>query len=80
MILLKEVFSFYIKLALVIIPTSSDLSDTNIAYPTIMSQGSLPIKEQLELGINKWFFRLSLGLEDSKDIISSFEKALEELN
>jgi len=54
--------------------------ETLLAYPIIMSHKALSDEEKNNLGITKWFFRISLGFEDIKDIIKSFEKALGELS
>jgi len=51
--------------------------ETILAYPPLMSHGSVPKDVREKLGITDGFFRLSLGFEDSEDIIGEFERALE---
>jgi cystathionine gamma-lyase len=48
--------------------------ETILAYPPLMSHGSLPKEERLSLGISDSFFRLSVGFEDPADIISCIDK------
>lgn len=53
--------------------------ETILAYPPLMSHKSLPKDVRESLGINDGFFRLSVGFEDSEDIINEIQKALEVL-
>jgi cystathionine gamma-lyase len=50
--------------------------ETIIAYPALMSHKSLPRDVRLSLGISDSFFRLSLGFEDSQDIIAGLKAGL----
>ncbi len=50
--------------------------ETIIAYPPIMSHGSLPRDVRESLGISDGFFRLSLGFENPEDITRAFGEAL----
>lgn len=50
--------------------------ETIIAYPPHMSHGSMPRDVRESLGIVDGFFRLSVGLEDSEDIIRGLKAAL----
>jgi len=53
--------------------------ETIIAYPPLMSHKSLPEVVRLSLDITDGFFRLSLGFEDTQDIISALKSGLEVL-
>lgn len=50
--------------------------ETIIAYPPLMSHKSIPKDIRESLGITDGFFRLSVGLEDSEDIIFGLKEAL----
>jgi len=50
--------------------------ETIIAYPPLMSHKSLPREVRESLGINDGFFRLSLGFEDTKDILHALGVSL----
>lgn len=50
--------------------------ETILAYPPLMSHKSLPADIRNSLGITDGFFRLSVGFEDSQDIIYGLEKGL----
>ena len=50
--------------------------DTILAYPALMSHGSMPREQRINLGISDGFFRLSLGFENSLDIINNLDYAL----
>lgn len=50
--------------------------ETILAHPPLMSHKSIPKDIRESLGINDGFFRLSVGLEDSKDIIRGLEEGL----
>jgi cystathionine beta-lyase/cystathionine gamma-synthase len=47
--------------------------ETLLAYPPTMSHGALTDEERDRLGITKGFFRLSVGFEDTSDIIHALE-------
>ena len=51
--------------------------ETILAYPPIMSHGSLPKDIRDSLGIVDGFFRLSVGFEDAEDIIAGLRAGLE---
>ena len=50
--------------------------ETLIAYPPLMSHKSLPKDIRESLGITDGFFRLSVGFEDTTDIINGLEAGL----
>jgi cystathionine beta-lyase/cystathionine gamma-synthase len=51
--------------------------ETLLAYPCTMSHGSLSEQEKEVCGISKRFFRLSLGFESPRDIITDLERGLQ---
>lgn len=51
--------------------------ETIISYPTNMSHGSMPDAVKDELGISKRLIRVSVGLEDTQDLMDDFTRALE---
>jgi len=61
------------------VSSSSNLGDTRtiITHPTTTTHSSLTENERLRVGITPGMIRISVGLEDVKDIIEDFEKALE---
>lgn len=50
--------------------------ETILAYPPLMSHGSLPKDVRDSLGIVDGFFRLSVGFEDPEDIIAGLKAGL----
>ncbi|OPJ57871.1 trans-sulfuration enzyme family protein [Clostridium oryzae] len=47
------------------------------SYPVKMSHAAIPVQEREKLGITNNLIRLSVGLEDTQDLIEDFKKALE---
>lgn len=47
-----------------------------ITYPMIVTHHEVPVEVREKLGINEKFLRLSVGIEDSDDIIADLEQAL----
>ncbi|MFH1834009.1 MAG: PLP-dependent transferase, partial [bacterium] len=45
-------------------------------YPAAMTHGSIPRKDRLRRGIDEGTVRLSLGLEDSDDLLADLAQAL----
>jgi cystathionine beta-lyase/cystathionine gamma-synthase len=50
--------------------------ETTISYPEITSHRSLLPRERAELGVTPGTVRVSVGIEDSDDIIADFAQAL----
>ncbi|SHE45415.1 trans-sulfuration enzyme family protein [Alkalibacter saccharofermentans] len=50
--------------------------ETIVSYPTKMSHGSMPKEVKSDLGISDKLIRISVGLEDTGDLIADFEQAL----
>ena len=50
--------------------------ETLITHPATMTHGSVPREERVRLGITDGLIRLSVGLEDPKDIIADLDQAI----
>ena len=50
--------------------------ETLITHPATMTHADIPREERESLGITEGLVRLSVGLEDSADIIADLEQAL----
>jgi cystathionine beta-lyase/cystathionine gamma-synthase len=48
-----------------------------VCSPTVMTHGSVPAAQKLELGITEDLLRLSVGIEDLADIIGDLDQAFE---
>lgn len=58
-----------------VVPTLAGV-ETTVSYPIGTSHRTIPTKTRDRLGITKGLVRISLGIEDSFDIIEVFERAL----
>ncbi len=72
----KKCFSFMNKLQ--IIDISNNLGDSRslITHPATTTHSNIEKKEQISLGITDNLVRLSVGLEDSDDLLADLEQAL----
>ncbi|WP_088106085.1 trans-sulfuration enzyme family protein [Halalkalibacter urbisdiaboli] len=52
--------------------------ETTVSYPLRTSHRTIPVELQKELGIGEQLVRISVGIEDEKDIIATFIKAIED--
>ena len=50
---------------------------TEVLYPAISSHRRLPAEERKRLGISDGFLRMSVGIEDSEDLIADIDRALD---
>ncbi|XP_068142384.1 cystathionine gamma-lyase-like [Drosophila tropicalis] len=83
------VFSFYIKgdlkhstaflraLKLFTIAESLGGYESLAELPSLMTHASVPLEDRIKLGITDALIRLSVGLEDSEDLISDLQLALD---
>lgn len=70
--------SFFKSLGWVkIAPTLAGV-ETTVSYPVRTSHRALSEQQREQIGINDFVIRLSIGIEDAKDIIQQFEKAIEQ--
>lgn len=51
--------------------------ETILTFPVFTSHAALPEEERRRLGINKYLVRLSVGIEDSADLINDLDSALQ---
>lgn len=54
-------------------------TDTLIQHPASMTHACVPLEVRKSIGITNGLVRLSVGLEDSEDIIADLEQALEKI-
>ena len=47
-----------------------------IEHPAIMTHASIPAENRQKLGIHDNFVRISVGIEDSDDLLADLEQAL----
>ena len=76
---LKKFIDILRKNSPIIYAESLASPETIIAYPPLMSHKSIPKEIRDSLGITDGFFRISVGFEDSQDIIYGFDKALKSI-
>jgi cystathionine beta-lyase/cystathionine gamma-synthase len=69
-------FRFMDALKLCIRSTSLGDVFTSVLHPASASHRDLPIERRAELGINEGLIRISVGIENIKDIIGDLEQAL----
>ena len=50
--------------------------ETLVTYPMTQTHESIPADVREALGINERFIRISIGIENVKDIIADLEQAL----
>ena len=51
-------------------------TETLVTYPLTQTHESIPADIREKLGINERFIRISIGIEDPRDIIADLEQAL----
>ncbi|WP_147803355.1 trans-sulfuration enzyme family protein [Alkalicoccus halolimnae] len=58
-----------------VVPTLAGL-ETSVTYPVATSHRPLPEETREKLGVTKQMIRISVGIEDERDIIDTFSEAL----
>jgi methionine-gamma-lyase len=58
---------------------SLEATDTLIQHPASMTHACVPLEVRKNVGITNGLVRLSVGIEDSEDIIADLEQALEKI-
>ena len=48
-----------------------------VCFPCLTSHAKMPTEERAKLGITDTLIRISVGIEDSDDLIADFKQALE---
>lgn len=64
------------KLKIITLAESLGGVESLINYPAVMTHGSVPEKQRLEIGITNDLIRLSVGIEDAGDLIDDLSGAL----
>lgn len=65
------------KVKMILFAESLGGTETLITYPLTQTHESIPAETRDKLGINEKFIRISIGIEDVKDIIADLKQALE---
>ncbi|MDR1493586.1 MAG: PLP-dependent transferase [Planctomycetaceae bacterium] len=73
----REVSQFFGKLQIVILAESLGGTESLICHPATMTHASFPESEQKRAGITQNLIRVSLGIEDTDDLIDDFKNALD---
>lgn len=76
---LKQAQKFMNELKLIKIAVSLGDAETLIQHPATMTHSVVPEKERLEMGITDGLLRLSVGLENSTDLIEDLKQAFAKL-
>ncbi len=67
---------FFKKLKIITLAESLGGIESLINYPAVMTHGSIPEKQRMEIGITNDLIRLSVGIEDAGDLIDDLSGAL----
>lgn len=73
----KTAIQLLSKVQMILFAESLGGTETLITYPLTQTHESIPAETREKLGINEKFIRISIGIEDVKDIIADLEQALE---
>lgn len=76
---MKEAQKLMNELQLIKIAVSLGDAETLIQHPSTMTHSVVPEKERLEMGITDGLLRLSVGLENSMDLIEDLKQAFAKL-
>ncbi|EDW79074.1 uncharacterized protein Dwil_GK12336 [Drosophila willistoni] len=74
---LKQSTAFFKALKLFTLAESLGGYESLAELPSLMTHASVPLEDRLKLGITDSLIRLSVGLEDSEDLISDLQQALD---
>lgn len=66
------------KLKLIAFAESLGGVESLITYPMIQTHGDVPVQERERLGITENFLRMSVGIENTDDLIADLKQALED--
>jgi cystathionine gamma-synthase/methionine-gamma-lyase len=72
----EQVFAFLEALALVVPATTLGDVYSLALYPSMSSHRNLTPEQRAEIGIGEGLVRLSVGIEDARDIIADLDQAL----
>jgi len=74
---LKNASKFLSSLKVITLAESLGGVESLAELPAIMTHGSVPAEERKKLGISDTLVRISVGIEDIKDLIEDVEQALQ---
>jgi len=77
---LEDSKQFLEKVKLFALAESLGGVESLIEHPAIMTHASVPVAERTKLGIADNFIRLSVGVEDVKDLILDLSEALQSIS
>ena len=72
----KKTVRFMESLKLIKIAESLGAVESLIEHPASMTHASVPKKDRLKIGLSDGLIRLSVGIEDSQDLIADLKQAL----
>jgi cystathionine beta-lyase len=72
----EEAFRFMEKLKIFSLAESLGGVESLVGHPASMTHASIPKEERIKSGLTDSLIRLSVGIEDSDDLISDLEQAL----
>ncbi len=75
----KEAFTFLNNLQHIKLAVSLGGTESLAEHPATMTHSDVPLEEREELQVSSKLIRLSIGIENSRDIISDIEQALEKV-
>lgn len=76
---LKDTIRFMQSLKLIFIAESLGAIESLIEHPASMTHASVDPKERVKIGLSDGLIRLSVGIEDKKDLIADFAQALRKI-
>ncbi|MGC9959808.1 PLP-dependent transferase, partial [Roseiarcus sp.] len=71
-----EAFAVLDKLEVIKLAVSLGGTETLASHPAAMTHSDIPPEEQMRLGITPALIRLSVGIENSDDLIADLDQAL----
>lgn len=74
----EAAFKFLSSLKLISLAESLGGVESLAGHPATMTHASIPLEERLKVGISDGLIRLSIGIEDHRDLITDLKQALAE--
>lgn len=75
----KKLMDYLAKNSFITLAVSLGTTDTLIQHPASMTHAKVPPEERLKSGITEGLVRISVGLEDYKDLEETLKKALDKI-
>ena len=76
---LKKSIKFLESLKIVSVAESLGVVESLIEHPVSMTHASVPKEDREKIGLTDTLIRLSVGIEDIKDLVADLERALEKI-